>query len=80
MKMCGTLEYMSPEVLNSTQASPASGSYLNYELTNMHRNVNKPFFFRYVGFGGCSLPHGVWRHVPVLGGEQIQDHGPHLEM
>ena len=40
MKMCGTLEYMSPEVLNSTQASPASGPFLKI-LTNMHRNANK---------------------------------------
>ena len=79
MKMCGTLEYMSPEVLNSTQASPASGLFLEI-LTNMFRNVNKPLYFRYVGVGGCCLPDGVWRHVPILGGEQIQDHGPHLEM
>ena len=39
MKMCGTLEYMSPEVLNSTQASPASGSFLKI-LTCIETQTN----------------------------------------
>ena len=69
MKMCGTLEYMSPEVMDCKYASPASGSS-NHVFSVIHQHCP-----RYVGGGGDSLPAGVRGGLTLLGGQQVQDHG-----
>jgi serine/threonine protein kinase len=62
INMCGTLEFMSPEVMDCKFASAASGkftsSYFLFNLSNISRHV---------GCWGDCLPVGVRRPVSFLG-------------